>query len=156
MILPGLHSGHSRREPVYRANAGAPMSRTRRQRLASSLLGRDDGAIRCPLRIRLGLKFEDTYPVQCLEALLEAEGLQDPEELRERFVLPAGRLICRPVTGNGWRLPVVRANRHRVLEQALWLGLCTAQLFDPDRPVLWTEASLTRAVELFDPRGFYA
>ena len=36
------------------------------------------------------------------------------------------------------------------------LGLCTTQVFDPDRPVLWTTTSLTRFVELFDPRGFYA
>ena len=43
-----------------------------------------------------------------------------------------------------------------ILEQALLLGLCTAQLFDPARPVLWTQASLTRGLELFDPAGFYA
>ena len=43
-----------------------------------------------------------------------------------------------------------------VLEQALLLGLCTAQLFDATRPVLWTHASLTRGLELFDPEGFYA
>jgi hypothetical protein len=36
------------------------------------------------------------------------------------------------------------------------LGLCTNQIFDPGRPVLWTATSLTRTVELFDQRGFYA
>jgi hypothetical protein len=36
------------------------------------------------------------------------------------------------------------------------LGLCTAHIFDPERPVLWTLNSVTRAVELFDPAGFYS
>ena len=36
------------------------------------------------------------------------------------------------------------------------IGLCTDQLFDPQRPVIWTETSLTRALDLYDPRGFYA
>ena len=35
-------------------------------------------------------------------------------------------------------------------------GLCTAQLYDPARPVLWTQAALKRRLELFDPAGFYA
>jgi hypothetical protein len=35
------------------------------------------------------------------------------------------------------------------------LGLCTRHLFDPSRPVLWTRSSVTRALELFDPVGFY-
>ena len=48
------------------------------------------------------------------------------------------------------------APESEVLEQALLLGLCTAQLFDAERPVLWTQASLTRGLELFDPTGFYA
>jgi len=29
-------------------------------------------------------------------------------------------------------------------------------LFDPSRPVLWTQASLTRRLELFDMVGFYS
>jgi hypothetical protein len=36
------------------------------------------------------------------------------------------------------------------------LGLCTAHLYDPGRPVLWTRASLKRVLELFEPGGFYA
>jgi hypothetical protein len=42
------------------------------------------------------------------------------------------------------------------LYQALVLGLCTAWCYDPRRPVLWTRTSLTRQLELFDGRGFYA
>jgi hypothetical protein len=151
-LLPDIIEGV---RGIY-ANTGGPMSRTRSERVKSSLLGSDDGVIRCPLRIRLGLRFVDTHPVNCLEVMLLAGGLRDPEELRSRYALPEGKLICVPRPDWEPRLEVSRFKRHEVLEQALMLGLCTAQLFDPDRPVLWTEASLTRSIELFDPRGFYA
>ena len=42
-----------------------------------------------------------------------------------------------------------------LIAHALVLGLSTAQLFDPVRPVVWTEAALSRRIELFDPEGFY-
>lgn len=144
------------REPTLYANTGGPMSRTRREKISSTLLGKEDGYIQCQLRIRLGLKFENTHPVHCLEAILAAEGFRDPEELRSVYTLPQEGLICMPVPAGEKRLPVVQASKRDVLEQALLLGLCTAQIFDPQRPVLWTETSLTRAVELFDPTGFYA
>ena len=47
-------------------------------------------------------------------------------------------------------------NARAPLRQALMLGLCTAQMYDPARPVMWTETSLTRAVELYDSGSFYA
>ena len=144
------------REPTLYANSGGPMSRMRREKISSTLLGKEDGFIQCPLRIRLGLKFEDTHPVHCLEAILDAEGFRDPEELRSVYTLPQDGLICMPLPAGEKRLPVVHASKRDVLEQALLLGLCTAQIFDPQRPVLWTETSLTHAVELFDPTGFYA
>ena len=149
--LPDIMDGVTRKY----ANSGGPMSRTRNEHIKSSLLGSDDGIIRCPLRIRLGLRFVDTHPVNCLEAMLRAVGLRDPEELRSRYTLPEGKLICVPRADTEPRLKASRFKRLEVLEMALMLGLCTAQLFDPGRPVLWTEASLTRSVELFDPRGFY-
>ncbi len=144
------------RGPTIYANSGWPMSRTRSERIASTLLGQDDGFIKCPRRIRLGLRFEDTHPVDCLEAILGAEGFRNPEQLRSRYALPPGRLICRALSETEQRLSAIHGRRRDVLEQALMLGLCTAQLFDPARPVLWTETSLTRTVELFDPTGFYA
>ena len=142
--------------PTIYANIGGPMSRTRKKRIVSTLLGKDDGFIKCPRRIKLGLKFEDTHPVDCLEAILAAEGIRDPEELRSRYVLPQGRLICRPLPDTEKRLSAINGSHCDVLEQALMLGLCTAQIYDTERPVLWTETSLTRVVELFDPVGFYA
>ena len=143
-------------DPTLYANIGGPMSRTRRETISSSLLGQDEGIIKCPRRIRLALKFEDTHPVSCLEAILAEAGFRDPEELRSKYVLPQEMLICRPLPDTKQRLSAINGRRRDVLEQALMLGLCTAQIFDPSRPVLWTETSLTRAVELFDPTGFYA
>jgi hypothetical protein len=133
------------------------MSRTRSERIASTLLGRDDGAIRCPRSLRLGLAFpRRADPVKAIETLLRSNGYASAEELRDAFALPQGRLICRPLDPKAPRLAVRDAPEREVLEQALLLGLCTAQLFDPERPVLWTQASLTRGLELFDPAGFYA
>ncbi len=95
-------------------------------------------------------------PVERLESLLRDEGLRDPEELRTRYTIPQNKLICGPWTGVDDPICLDNASSHDVLEQALMLGLCTAQMYDPGRPVLWTETSLTRSVELFDPGSFYA
>ena len=166
--IPGIH-----------ANSGGPMSRTRQEHIKSSLLGSNDGIVRCPRRISLCLRFDrdilwnvelpddsaevirrkrqpEPTPVEYLEALLRDEGLRDPEELRRNYILPQGKLICGPWTGVEDPLFVHDSSSYDVLEQALMLGLCTAQMFDPGRPVLWTEASLRRAVELYDPGSFYA
>jgi len=142
--------------PVLRANIGGPMSRTRTEHVRTTLLGRDDNVIRCPRVIRLGLRFGSSIdPVAQLESLLLMERIDGPEELRQRFRIPRGRLICRPFTGNEHRTSAEDPNRRRVLKQALMLGLCTAHLYDPARPVLWTTASLSRGLVLFEPEGFY-
>jgi hypothetical protein len=140
---------------VY-ANSGGPMTRTREERIHSTLLGRDDGRIRCGHRLRLGLDFRDTHPVACMENLLLAAGFRDPEELRGCFELPAETLIAHGQDQPPRLISINRCKPATALQQALLLGLCTDQLFDPRRPVLWTEVSLTRALDLFDPRGFYA
>ena len=165
--------------PSIHANSGGPMSRTRNEHIKSSLLGSGDGVIRCPRRISLCLRFDrdilwgvefpgdseevlrekrqpELTPVEYLEALLKEEGLRDPEELREKYTLPQNKLICGPWTNTQDPLFVHQSPSYEVLEQALMLGLCTAQMFDPTRPVLWTDTSLSRAVELFDPGSFYA
>jgi hypothetical protein len=95
-------------------------------------------------------------PVEFVWRRLKREGLSDPEELRERYILPQGKLLCGPWTDVGEPVFAYYASSYDVLEQALMLGLCTAQLFDPGRPVIWTDTSLTRRVELFDPGSFYA
>jgi hypothetical protein len=175
VLLPDSLAGM----PEIHANSGGPMSRTRQEHIKSSLLGSRDGVVRCPRRISLCLRFDrdslwgvefpgdsdevlrkkrqpEPTPVEYLESLLKDEGLRDPEELRKRYILPQNKLICGPWTNVEDPLFVYDSSNYDVLEQALMLGLCTAQMFDPGRPVLWTETSLTRAVELFDPGSFYA
>jgi len=142
--------------PERHANAGpGPRGRQRRERIASTLLGRDDGPIRCPRLIRIGFDLTAGQdPLEILEALLFDAGCRTPEELRRAIPLPQRPYLCRPDTGPP---PCsLGAPGAEVLRHGLILGLCTAQLYDPARPVLWTRGSLSRALELFDPEGFYA
>jgi hypothetical protein len=139
----------------WRCNTGGPSSRTRKERLNASLLGNDEGTIRCPRVTRLALEFGSVDPVRALHRLLRAEGLGHPEELRELFAAPQEPCICLPDSAPR-KLAVRDAEPKDVLHQALLLGLCTAHAYDPARPVLWTRTSLTRCLELFDAEGFYA
>ncbi len=124
--------------------------------IQTSLLGRDDGIVRCRRVIRLGLDFGDGAPVDALYAMLEKRGFSKPEHLREVFGVPGKPLICGPLPSEVPRIVVRHAKPDDVLYQALLLGLTTAYMFDPGRPVIWTTSSVTRGVELFDPEGFYA
>jgi hypothetical protein len=139
------------------ANTGGPHSRTRKQTIETTLLGRETGQVRCPKVRVLGLKFDpDSSAVDAVQALLRSVGLDAPDTLRNAFELPAMAMMVRPVKSDHLRLCTVAADPMQVLEQALWLGLCTAYLFDARRPVIWTEVSLRRSLELFEPAGFYA
>lgn len=108
-----------------------------------------------PCLKRIALDFGKQDPLTLLHRLLAAEGLEDPEQLREAFHPPRRPLLCRAAASPQPRR-VARANPRRVLEDALWLGLATPWLIDPRRPVLWTRASLTRGIEVYEPMGFYA
>ncbi len=138
-----------------RCNSGGPRSRSRTERLTASLLGNDDGAVRCPRVIRLGLDFGRKDPLAAVHALLWEHGLEHAEQLREMFKPSQDPCICR-LDPKPRRLLVADADPVEVLRQALLLGLCTTWLYDPERPVLWTRSSLSRCLELFDGRGFYA
>jgi len=138
------------------ANMGGPMSRTRKERISSTILGDKDGPVHCPSVIRLGIDFGRRSPLKALGELMAAEGFSSPEDLRFEYMLPPGRLICRPLPKAAQKLILGEAPAYNILEQALMLGLCTTQIFDPERPVIWTENSVTRCLELFDPAGFYA
>jgi hypothetical protein len=154
MIAQGLTGGY---EPGRRANSGwgGPRARQRQERVRSTLLGKDDGAVRCPRVIRVGFDLSGGWdPLEVLEAMLFDEGCTSPEELRRAVPLPQRPYVCRPYTGTP---PCTLGSpRPEVLHQALMLGLCTARIYDPARPVIWTRASLSRTLELFDPEGFYA
>ncbi len=138
------------------ANTGGPMSRTRKQSVTSTLLGRKQGAVCCPMSRSLGLQFEEGgSALEVMDSLLRSIGIDTPEGLRTMFALPQKPLMARPTASNAVRLSIVTSAPLQVLEQALWLGLCSAFLFDPGRPLIWTEISLRRGLELFEPEGFY-
>ncbi len=142
-------------KPGMHCNSGGPRSRTRTERLQSTVLAKRGGVIRCPVTLPLALDFEGADPVATMYALLEQQGINSPEDLRALFQpLPASTL-CR-VNPGVLPIKVATASPEEVLKTALMLGLCTAWLYDPVRPVLWTRASLARAVELIDGEGFYA
>ena len=144
-----------RQDPEWHCNSGGPRSRSRTERLTTSLLGNNEGAVRCPRVIRLGLDFSGHDPLTAVHALLWEQGLEHAEQLRDMFEPSRDRCICR-LDLKPRRLVVASADPLEVLCQALLLGLCTPWLYDPGRPVLWTRSSLSRCLELFDGRGFYA
>ena len=138
------------------ANSGGPMSRTRKERIRSTLLGNDHLLVRCPRIVRVGIEFPNADPVEVLAEILAGEGYASPEDLRGELEIPDHALIVRPYTERAGIVDARYDARRDVLWNALVLGLCTAQVYDPSRPVLWTQASLRRRLELFDPAGFYA
>ena len=138
------------------ANTGGPMSRTRREGVCSTLLGNDERPIRCPRIVRLGIEFPHGDPVELVKQVLNGEGYGSPEDLLGELEIPRQRLIARPHTLNTGVVDISHDAARDLLWHALMLGLCTAQLYDPARPVLWTQAALRRRLELFDPTGFYA
>ena len=150
-LLPDICKGIDRW-----ANSGGPMSRTRKERIHATLLGNDDGLVRCPRIVRVGIDFPDADPVEVLAEILAGEGYGSPEDLRGELEIPDRALIARPYTERRGVVDARYDARRDVLWNALVLGLCTALVYDPSRPVLWTQASLTRRLELFDPAGFYA
>ena len=137
------------------ANAGAPMSRGRSERISATVLGNDEGAVRCPRVLRVGLDFGRRSPLTYVRDLLKTCGFSDEQEARLALTLPQALCVCRPDPAPR-PAPVASLPAADALYQALVLGLCTAWCYDPRRPVLWTRASLTRQLELFDGRGFYA
>lgn len=144
------------RERAQWANSGGPMSRRRTERVVASLLRDESVPLRLPRVIRAGLHFGDREPLDAVLASLARAGLDDAELLRQRFNAPATPLLVLTVPDARWGVQVARGSDESILQQALLLGLCTAWQYDPSRPVLWTRASLTRRVELYEPAGFYA
>ena len=150
------HAGRLTEEDIYwRCNSGGPASRHRTERLTASILGKDDGVIRCPRVTRLALDFGRADPLTVMHALLREHGLEHAEQLREVFSPSEDRCICR-LDLRPRRLRIADADPKKVLRQALLLGLCTTVLYDSQRPVLWTRSSLSRCLELYDGGGFYA
>lgn len=141
---------------MIHANAGAPMGRRYVEHIRSSLLGQEDGFIRCRCVLQAGIAFPRLKGrVSAIEALLANLGCATAEELRDILDVPGRRLIARPAPETFEPCDLEADPPEVVLRHALVLGLSTAQLFEPVRPVVWTEAALSRRIELFDPEGFY-
>ena len=149
--------GHGRPRAAWRwCNSGGPMSRRRTERVSASLLRENCAPVRLPRVIRAALHFGGRDPLDAVLESLARSGLDDAELLRGRHAAPGTPLLVRVVPEARWGVRVADAADDAILEQALLLGLCTAWHYDPARPVLWTRASLTRRVELYEPMGFYA
>ncbi|MBM4220580.1 MAG: hypothetical protein FJ170_01385 [Gammaproteobacteria bacterium] len=156
--VTGVHVARERGEfiPAH-FNSGGPCSRRRTEQLSATVLGKDDGAIRCPRVVHLGLDFCGRDPLIWAEKLLRQCGFETPDAARLVIPLPTIPCICRPdVSHAPERVDRLFAKKHELLRHALMLGLCTAWCYDPARPVLWTRTSLSRRLELFDGEGFYA
>lgn len=131
-----------------------PMTRTRSERIRCTLLGLEDGPILCPVNLRLALEFGRMDPVATAYRLLAKAKLRNPESLRIAFGEALSPMVCRPNPGLQ-SINAATADPMEVLRMAFLLGLCSSVRFDPERPVLWTRASLTRRLELFETKEFY-
>ncbi len=180
MRLAVAHTPADIRPPELEATGG-PKSRRRTQALESSVLGRRRGRVHCPRARTLALDFLGADPLEVVYALLDQLGFPGASEAEAALLPDLPKCFCRVTPGltplevrrvkdtytNG-QGPLVEAEVYassndcggrpgeEALVQALLLGHCTAFLFDPDRPLLWTRASLARRLELFEGEGFYA
>ena len=141
--------------PPILANSGGPSSRSRVQKLETSILGRRLGRLHCPRVCRLALDFGEVDPLHAAPALVSECGFDDVEEARAVLLPGLSASLCRQAPGL-LPLRVGAVEPREALRQAILLGHCTAFLFDPARPLLWTRTSLTRRLELFEGEGFYA
>ena len=140
-------------QPALYCNMGPPQ-RIRKEGINSTVLGAEKGCIHCPKVISLGLDFGMHIPVIWMDRLLLEEGLCSPEELRDHYMTIFTKCVCH-ASRKPSPIRVENASRRQVLHQALLLGLCTATYFDPSRPVIWTDSSLKRCIDLFDIQEFY-
>ena len=154
-VDPTMSPGGRWPDAPRRCNSGGPMSRTRTERLSSTLLGHETGPVRCPRVLRVGLSFGRLKPVLCAERWLRAAGFATEADARASLALPAGPCICQPDPSPSPK-DASQLSAHDGLFLALVLGLSTATVYDPARPLLWTTASLTRQIVLYDGGGFYA
>ncbi len=154
--ISGLSCGWKRIVRLF--NSGSPTSRTRREALKSTLLHNVQMDLNWPCRLTLVLDFPNAVsPVSYTEVLLEKLGYRTPEDaLLAQKDLPDRLHYCHNYHPSQDEISKLSPGSDaEFLRSALILGLCGPSYYDPDRPVIWTAARLTRAVGLFLPRGFY-
>jgi hypothetical protein len=142
-------------EPTLECNVGGPMSRSRELTLRSTILGDGVGHVSCPRVRSVALDFGEVDPVPYVRGLLLGLGYESPEAARSALLPILQPCLC-CVSNEIEPAPVDSLEPEVLLEQALVLGLSTKSLFDPARPVIWTRASLTRRLNLYEVEGFYA
>lgn len=138
-------------------NMGGPRSRTRKEQVKSSLLGRRHGVVRCPRIRTIGFSIDEHCdPVAIAYEALARAGCRSPEDLRTMFEIPREPCLVAPsAVPAGLRMgPYIEDDV--LLSEALVLGLCAKTMYDPRRPVVWTRASLSRRLDMFRTGGFYA
>ena len=142
-------------EPTLECNMGGPMSRSKSLTLHSTILGDGVDHVLCPRVRSVALDFGEADPVPYVWGLLGGLGYASPEAARGSLLPILQRCVC-CVSNEIAPDRVASLEPEIVLEQALVLGLSTRSLFDPSRPVIWTRASLTRRLNLYEVEGFYA
>jgi len=110
----------------------------------------------CSVRRSIGLRIPAGGDACSLawSALLSA-GLSEPGALRERIAVPALPLVAAPAPSTDTHGVDPDGDSEALLEDLLLLGLSSATMYDPGRPVLWNRASLGRRLLLLDMRGFH-
>ena len=139
-------------------NSGGPRSRTRREKISASVFPRRGRKQSLLGARRVGEVWGITTPGgswrrHVLE-LLAKLGFADPDEAFARIdgILQI-RLHCRPAQNDDGRVYVKvrsRADRLDCLCKALVIGKCCRGLYDPERPVIWTEQRLRQCYELHE------
>ncbi len=138
-------------------NTGGPMSRTRTEKVFSSILGNRKSSIQWPRLHRVGIAFpKGRSPREYMEDFMARNGFAAPDDCKYRVALPSGTYFCRTVQGDeAARINPVSEQPAKVLRAALILGLCNNNNYNAERPVIWTDGRLARTVELYDIGRFY-
>ena len=140
-----------------RFNFGAPMSRRMEDQFSSTLLDKKEGKIVCPPIMQIGFAPDENVDfVEIAYYALEREGFESPQQLIGSLPIPKQKRLVMPLLDSSMLPQITALSDREILQKAVILGLCTATFFDPNRPVLWTHASLTRRLTIFKTGGIYA
>lgn len=131
--------------------------------LEESLIDRENSPCRVDRIASVAMEFDFTMMdaaqgdvVTVLHHFLADHGIRSPEQARALVDIPA--TPCPVVLDK--RVPTLRVSPTTdpadVVRAAVLLGLSTISRYDPNRPVVWTTASLNRSIILVDTSRFYS
>jgi hypothetical protein len=142
-------------------NTGGPRSRTRTEQIVSSIFKYKEYRLGArPVGKLYALHIGDGasaaralgFRHAAFEALREC-GFEDPDAAFEAIAdMPRKTLHSRrvPERNHAWGAKRPWNDLREFLKAALILGKCSQGLYDPSRPVIWTENRLGQWVELFE------